>query len=81
MNEKKYPVMLTRNEIEAITNAMDTYIALRMKNHYAANDLNSIMRLNLELKYGIVEIDESESFDKVVDKGILKWMKRKIIII
>lgn len=51
---------------------MDTYIALCMKNHYTTNDLNSIMRLNLELKYGIVEIDESESFDKVVDKGILK---------
>lgn len=72
MSDKKYPVMLTKNEIKVINDAIDAYIASHVKKHCMMSDLYTIMRLNLELKYGITEIEEEESFDRLIDKGVLK---------
>lgn len=72
MIDKKYPVMLTKNEIKVINDAIDAYIASHVKKHCMMSDLYTIMRLNLELKYGITEIEEEESFDRVIDRGVLK---------
>lgn len=72
MAAKKYSVMLTKEEVNIITSVMDAYINSHMKNHYTANELSSMTKLNLELKCRITEIDEEESFESIIDKGLLK---------
>lgn len=72
MTDKKYPVILTNNEIKVITDIIDTYIVSHVKKYCMMSDLYSIIRLNLELKYGITEIEEEESWERVIDRGILK---------
>lgn len=72
MSDKKYPVMMTRKEIEVITSIMDAYIDSCVKNHYMIIDSDIVLRLNLHLKYRITEIKEDEAFTKLMDMGIKK---------
>lgn len=72
MSDKKYPVMMTRKEIEVITDIMDAYIDFCVKNHYMIFDSDIVLRLNLHLKYRITEIEEDETIEKLRDMEILK---------
>lgn len=78
MSDKKYPVMMTRKEIEVITSIMDAYIDSCVKNHYMIIDSDIVLRLNLNLKYRITEIKEDEAIEKLRDIGILKNEERRI---
>lgn len=72
MSDKKYPVMMTRKEIEVITGIMDAYIDSCVKNHYMIIDSDIVLRLNLHLKYRITEIEEDETIEELRDMEILK---------
>ena len=72
MSDKKYPVMMTRKEIEVITSIIDCYIDSCVKNHYMIIDSDIVLRLNLHLKYRITEIKDEEAFAKLMDMGIKK---------
>lgn len=72
MNDKKYPVMMTRKEIEVINSIIDCYIDSCVKNHYMIIDSDIVLRLNLHLKYRITEIKDEEAFAKLMDMGIKK---------
>lgn len=72
MSDKKYPVMMTRKEIEVITDIIDAYIDSCVKNHYIIFDSDIVLRLNLNLKYRITEIKEDEAIEKLRDMEILK---------
>lgn len=65
MNDKKYPVMMTRKEIEVISGIMDAYIDSCVKNRYMIFDSDIVLRLNLNLKYRITEIKEDETIEKL----------------
>lgn len=78
MTDKKYPVMMTRKEIEVVTSIMDVYIDSCVKNHYMIIDSDIVLRLNLNLKYRITEIKEDEAIEKLRDIGILKNEERRI---
>lgn len=65
MNDKKYPVMMTRKEIEVITKIIDAYIDSCVKNHYMIFDSAVVLNLNLNLKYKITEIKEDETVDEI----------------
>lgn len=72
MSDKKYPVMMTRKEIEVITGIMDAYIDSCVKNHYIICDSDIVLQLNLKLKYRITDIKDEEAFAKLMDMGIKK---------
>lgn len=72
MSNKKYPVMMTRKDIEVITSIIDCYIDSCVKNHYMIPDSDIVLQLNLKLKYRITEIKEDEAFAKLMDMGIKK---------
>lgn len=78
MTDKKYPVMMTRKEIEVVASIMDAYIDSCVKNHYMIIDSDIVLRLNLNLKYRITEIKEDEAIEKLRDIGILKNEERRI---
>lgn len=78
MSDKKYPVMMTRKDIEVITSIIDCYIDSCVKNHYMIIDSDIVLRLNLNLKYRITEIKEDEAIEKLRDIGILKNEERRI---
>lgn len=78
MSDKKYPVMLTRKEIEVISSIIDCYIESCTKNSYIIPDSDIVLRLNLNLKYRITEIKEDEAIEKLRDIGILKNEERRI---
>lgn len=78
MSDKKYPVMMTRKEIEVVTSIMDAYIDSCVKNRYMIIDSDIVLRLNLNLKYRITEIKEDEAIEKLRDIGILKNEERRI---
>lgn len=65
MSDKKYPVMMTRKEIEVITKIIDAYIDSCVKNHYMIVDSAVVLNLNLNLKYKITEIKEDEAVDEI----------------
>lgn len=72
MSNKKYPVMMTRKDIEVITSIIDCYIDSCVKNHYMIPDSDIVLQLNLKLKYRITEIKDEEAFAKLMDMGIKK---------
>ncbi|WP_058990617.1 hypothetical protein [Anaerococcus rubeinfantis] len=72
MSDKKYPVMMTRKEIEIITSIMDAYIDSCVKNHYIICDSDIVLQLNLKLKYRITDIKDEEAFAKLMEMGIKK---------
>lgn len=72
MSDKKYPVMMTGKEIEAVASIMDAYIDSCVKNRYIIPDSDLVLQLNLKLKYRITDIKEDESIEKLRDLGILK---------
>lgn len=72
MSNKKYPVMMTRKDIEVITSIIDCYIDSCVKNHYMIPDSDIVLQLNLKLKYRITEIKDEEAFAKLVEMGIKK---------
>lgn len=72
MSNKKYPVLMTRKDIEVITSIIDCYIDSCVKNHYMIIDSDIVLRLNLHLKYRITEIKDEEAFAKLMDMGIKK---------
>lgn len=78
MTDKKYPVMMTRKEIEVINSIIDCYIDSCVKNHYMIIDSDIVLRLNLHLKYRITEIKEDEAIEKLRDLGLLKNEERRI---
>lgn len=65
MSDKKYPVMMTRKEIEVITSIIDAYIDSCVKNRYMIVNLAVVLNLNLNLKYRITEIKEDETVDEI----------------
>lgn len=65
MSNKKYPVMMTRKDIEVITSIIDCYIDSCVKNRYMIFDSDIVLRLNLNLKYRITEIKEDETIEKL----------------
>lgn len=72
MSDKKYPVMMTRKEIEVISSIIDCYIDSCVKNRYIISDSDIVLQLNLKLKYRITEIKDEEAFAKLMDMGIKK---------
>lgn len=72
MTDKKYPVMMTRKEIEVISSIIDCYIDSCVKNRYIISDSDIVLQLNLKLKYRITEIKDEEAFAKLMDMGIKK---------
>ena len=70
MSDKKYPVMMTRKEIEVVASIMDSYIDSCVKNHYKIFDSDTVLRLNLHLKYRITEIKEDETIEELRDMEI-----------
>ena len=72
MSDKKYPVTMTRKEIEVITSIIDSYINSCVANRYIIPDSNILLPLNLRLKYRITEIKEEEAFAEIMNKGIKK---------
>lgn len=72
MSDKKYPVMMTRKDIEVITSIMDFYIDSCVKNRYMIYDSDIVLQLNLKLKYRIRDIKAEEAFAKLIDMGIKK---------
>ena len=72
MSDKKYPVTMTRKEIEVITSIIDCYIDSCVQNHYRIPDSDMLLPLNLRLKYRITEIKEEEAFAEIMNKGIKK---------
>ena len=67
MSDKRYPVMMTRKEIEMINNIIDSYIDYCVANRYTIYDSNILLPLNLGLKYRISEIKEEEAFAKLIN--------------
>jgi hypothetical protein len=65
MSDKKYPVMMTRKEIEVVASIMDAYIDSCVKNRYMIFGSDIVLRLNLHLKYRITEIKEDETIEKL----------------
>lgn len=65
MNDKKYPLMMSKKEIEVITKIIDAYIDSCVKNRYMIVDSDIVLRLNLHLKYRITEIKEDETIEKL----------------
>lgn len=78
MSDKKYPVMMTRNELEAIVSIINAYIYSCAKLHFIIPNSDIVLRLNLNLKYRITEIIEEETIEKLRDIGILKNEERRI---
>lgn len=72
MSDKKYPVTMTKKEIEVITSIIDCYIDSCVANRYIIPDSDILLPLNLRLKYRITEIKEEEAFAKIMNKGIKK---------
>lgn len=72
MTDKKYPVMMTRKEIEVVTSIMDAYINSCVKNRYMMCDSDIVLQLNLKLKYRITDIKAEEAFAKLMEMGIKK---------
>lgn len=72
MSDKKYPVMMTRKDIEVITSIMDFYIDSCVKNRYMIYDSDIVLQLNLKLKYRIRDIKAEEAFAKLMEIGIKK---------
>ena len=72
MNDKKYPVMMTRKEIEVISSIIDCYIESCTKNSYIIPDSDIVLQLNLKLKYRITDIKAEEAFAKLMEMGIKK---------
>lgn len=70
MDNKKYPVMMTRKEIEMINSIIDSYIDYCVANRYTIYDSDVLLPLNLGLKYKISEIKEEEAFAKLLNVGI-----------
>lgn len=72
MSNKKYPVMMTRKDIEVITSIIDFYIDSCVKNRYMICDSDIVLQLNLKLKYRITDIRAEEAFAKLMEMGIKK---------
>lgn len=72
MTDKKYPVTMTKKEIEVITSIIDCYIDSCVANRYIIPDSDMLLPLNLRLKYRITEIKEEEAFAKIMNMGIKK---------
>ena len=72
MSDKKYPVTMTKKEIEVITSIIDCYIDSCVANRYIIPDSDILLPLNLRLKYRITEIKEEEAFAKIMNMGIKK---------
>ena len=72
MSDKKYPVMMTRKDIEVITSIIDFYIDSCVKNRYMICDSDIVLQLNLKLKYRITDIKAEEAFAKLMEMGIKK---------
>lgn len=72
MSNKKYPVMMTRKEIEVINSIIDSYIESCVNNRYVILDSDIVLQLNLKLKYRITDIKAEEAFAKLIDMGIKK---------
>lgn len=72
MSDKKYPVLMTRKEIEVINSIIDSYIESCVNNHYVIPDSDIVLQLNLKLKYRITEIKDEEAFAKLTEMGIKK---------
>ena len=65
MSDKKYPLMMSKKEIEVITKIIDAYIDSCVKNRYMIVDSDVVLNLNLNLKYKITEIKEDETVDEI----------------
>lgn len=72
MTDKKYPVTMTKKEIEVITSIIDCYIDSCVANRYIIPDSDMLLPLSLRLKYRITEIKEEEAFAKIMNMGIKK---------
>lgn len=72
MSDKKYPVIMTRKEIEVIASIIDCYIESCVKNRYIIPDSDIVLQLNLKLKYRITDIKAEEAFAKLMEMGINK---------
>ena len=70
MSDKKYPVMMTRKEIEMINSIIDSYLDYCVANRYTIYDSDVLLPLNLGLRYRISEIKEEEALAKLTNKGI-----------
>ncbi|MCW6702115.1 hypothetical protein NH288_08440 [Anaerococcus sp. NML200537] len=57
MSDKKYPVTMTRKEIEVITSIIDCYIDSCVANRYIIPDSDILLPLNLRFKYIIPDSD------------------------
>lgn len=72
MSDKKYPLMMSKKEIEVITKIIDAYIDSCVKNRYIIPDSDIVLQLNLKLKYRITDIKAEEAFAKLMEMGIKK---------
>lgn len=72
MSDKKYPLMMSKKEIEVITKIIDAYIDSCVKNRYIIPDSDIVLQLNLKLKYRIMDIKDEEAFAKLMEMGIKK---------
>lgn len=67
MSDKKYPVMMTRKEIEMINSIINSYIDYCVANRYTIYDSDILLPFSLRLKYKISEIEEEEALAKLIN--------------
>lgn len=69
MSDKKYPVMMTRKEMEMINEIIDSYIDFSVANLYTIHNSGLLSSFNLRLRYRISGIKEEEALAKLVNMG------------